>query len=571
MYTSNPFPQPSLQTDTKRGHYVKRWAGLKNERDQWMPTYEQCADYVLPYIGLRYENETSTNAARRPKRSRRMPVIINNKHVIAARTLINGLAGGLTSPSRPWIKLGVPKGSGNVDDEGKRWLWGASQSVMWLAQVTNYYGATKLQYRDLVVYGPSLKIIDRHPEKLANCVHAPMGSYCLMLGEDDKVNGFMREKMWRVGQMVERFGLERVSKQVKRDYDSGDYEKEHQVMHVCEPNRLYRKGKLGAAGFKIASVFYETRCGEEEQQLLSVKGYDTQPFSAPRWDYLSGDTYGPGATMDTLGDIKALQTLEFRKAQAIDKQVTPPTQSPATLQGKRVSHMPGGNTIVAEVQGKITSLYDVRPDMQALHLEIREHEMRIEQGYYSDVLRTATDLTRQNVKAAEIDQRTVEQMMLFAPVLENLFTDMLDVDVKRLMYIGMEIGLIPPMPKSLRERQFTVEYTSILAQAQKAAAVGSIERTFSFAGSLLAAYPEAKDKLDVDAAIEEYADALGAPSTILVPERGVAELRQMRQQQAQQQAAMQQTAVGVDAAKQLSETQLTEPSALQYLIGGAGV
>jgi hypothetical protein len=127
-----------------------------------MPTWETLADFVIPFIGMRYEHETSISN-RAPRRTRKNPVIINNKATMAARILINGLAAGLTSPSRPWLKFDVPKGTGQPTSEGKRWLWGAAQSVMWLAGTSNYYSATKMQYRDIVVFGIGLKIIDQHP------------------------------------------------------------------------------------------------------------------------------------------------------------------------------------------------------------------------------------------------------------------------------------------------------------------------------------------------------------------------------------------------------------------------
>lgn len=567
-YTRNPFPRPKLVEEPHRAQYAKQWGYLKRERDQWMRTWEDVADFVLPYIGMRYEYETSYTD-RRPKRSRRVPVIINNKATMNARILINGLAGGLTSPSRPWLKLGVPSDTEEADSEGKRWFWGASRAIMWLAATSNYYTATKFQYRDLVVLGPGVKIIDEHPEYNINCVNAPVGSYVLALGEDGRPQTLQREILYRAGAMVERWGYERCSREVRTAYDRGDYHREFKVCHVIEPNRLYNGRGYGPTAKRFASVYYEFAAAENEQGLLGYNGYYDKPFSAARWDYLPGDTYGPSAALETLGDIKALQVLELRKAQAVDKQVTPPTQSPPSLTGKRIGHMPGSNTVVPELTAQIKALYEVRPDMLAISQEIQRHEHRIDEAFFVDIIRSATDLTRQNVKAEEIIERREEKMLAFSPVLENLYTEMLDPDVMRMLAVGIRIGLIPPPPPSIRHRQFKIEYISTLAQMQKAAQISSIERVFTFAGSLAGVFPEAKDKIDADAALEEYADAVGAPASIMVPENAVRELRQMRQQQAEQQQVAAQTAQGVEAAKNLSEAQLTDPSMLQYLISGS--
>jgi hypothetical protein len=535
----------------------------------YLPTYEELADFVLPFIGMKYEYETSVQD-RAPRRSRRRPVIINNKATMAARVLINGLAGGLTSPTRPWLKFGLPQGVEMPDFEAKKWLAGASKAVLWLFGTSNYYTGLKFQYRDLVVFGTGAKILDEHREHNINAVNAPLGTYCVALGEDGRPQALYRDIIFTVTQMVERFGYARCSQRVQRYYDEGNYYHEIVCCHVIEPNRVYRKGAYGPQGNKFASVYYEKDLdAADENNLLSYKSYRNQPFTAARWDYLPGDTYGTGTALETLGDIKALQVLEHRKAQAVDKQVTPPTQSPPSLSNQRINHLPGGNTVVGDVNGKITALYEVRPDLLALHQEIQQHERRIDEAFYVDILKSATELTRQNVKAEEIIERREEKMLILSPVLENLYVELLDLDVQRALSIGMSIGLIPPPPESIRNSKLKIEYISTLAQAQKAASIGAIERTFTFAGNLAGVYPEVKDTLDPDAAVEEYADAVGANPNILIPEAARVKIRQQRQMQAQQQEQMQQTAVGVEAAKNLSDAKLTDPSMLSFLVGGA--
>lgn len=561
------FPAPKMVNEPPRKLYTKHWGHLKRKRDQYMYTWEELADFVLPFIGMRYEHETSYQD-RRPRRGKRQPVIINNKATMAARVLINGLAGGLTSPARPWIKLGLPQGTGQPNFEARKWLDGASKAILWLCSTSNYYTGLKLQYRDLAVFGIGAKILDEHPVHNVNAVNSPVGSYCIALGEDGRPQALYRDTIFTVGQMVERFGYRRCSRQVQKHYDEGNYFHEVKVCHVIEPNRMYQGNRYGPRGMKFASVYYETTCGDDEQQLLSYRGYIQQPFTAPRWDFLPGDTYGSSAALETLGDIKALQVLEHRKAQAVDKQVSPPTQSPPSLANQRINHLPGGNTVVPEVNSQIRALYEIRPDMLALHQEIQRHEGRIDEAFYVDILKSATDLTRQNVKAEEIVERREEKMLMLSPVLESLYTELLDLDVQRLLAIGLRIGLIPQPPSSLREQQLRIEYTSTLAQAQKAVSIGSIERLFTFGGGLLGVYPEAKDVLDPDAAIEEYAEAVGSPPGVLVPEQARMQLRQQRQLQAEQQEQRQQTAEGVAAAKNLSEAKMSDPNLLSFLIGG---
>ena len=110
-----------------------------------------------------------------------------------------------------------------------------------------------------------------------------------------------------------------------------------------------------------------------------------------------------------------------------------------------------------------------------------------------------------------------------------------------------------------------VEYISILAQAQKALGVSSIERALAFTGNLAQSFPQAADKLNIDQTINEYFSAIGVPPTMLNSDEQVAQIRDQRaqaQQQAQQQAQMQQV---VEGAKLLSETDTGGDNALTTL------
>jgi hypothetical protein len=75
-----------------------------------------------------------------------------------------------------------------------------------------------------------------------------------------------------------------------------------------------------------------------------------------------------------------------------------------------------------------------------------------------------------------------------------------------------EHRLFSEPPEELHGYPLDVELISILAQAQKAADLGSVERLWAFAGNIAAARPEVLDKLNADESIDVYADKLGAPA-----------------------------------------------------------
>jgi hypothetical protein len=321
----------------------------------------------------------------------------------------------------------------------------------------------------------------------------------------------------------------------------------------------------------FASITYEADVDATWNTLLKVSGYYEWPLPGPRWDKLNGDIYGYGPCLETLGDVKALQALEANKARAIDKQVTPPTQGPAGLVTKRLNHMPAAHTSVPGMgeNAAIRTLYEVRPDMISLTNEIARHEQRISRALFSDLLNRVSNIDEHNVKAAQIQGIEQERMMTFSPVLERLYDELLDIDIQRVFAIAFRRGYIPPPPPEMSDMNLQVQYTGPYAQLQKAIGVGAIERTVAIAGQLSATYPQVADKVNPDKVMDEYAEALGPPPGIMF---GDAEVEQIRRSREQQQAAAKTTeevAMGLEAAKTASETKLTDPSMLSYLIGGS--
>jgi hypothetical protein len=116
-----------------------------------------------------------------------------------------------------------------------------------------------------------------------------------------------------------------------------------------------------------------------------------------------------------------------------------------------------------------------------------------------------------------------------------------------------------------------IEYISVLAQAQRMVGITAIEQSVGFIGNIAALFPEAKDKLNVDEAIDQYTDMLGTPPKIIRSDDMAGKIRAER---AQQQAAMiqaQNAAAAVQGAKVLSETDTGGNNALTALLGGGGV
>ncbi|MCV5648381.1 portal protein, partial [Escherichia coli] len=83
--------------------------------------------------------------------------------------------------------------------------------------------------------------------------------------------------------------------------------------------------------------------------------------------------------------------------------------------------------------------------------------------------------------------------------------------------------------------------------------LSSLASTVNFIGQLAQAKPEALDKLNVDQAIDAFADMSGVSPTVIVPQEQVEQARQQRAQQQQQQQMMAMGMAAARGAKSLSE------------------
>ena len=205
--------------------------------------------------------------------------------------------------------------------------------------------------------------------------------------------------------------------------------------------------------------------------------------------------------------------------------------------------------------------FQVDPPIVEMRTEIRELEADIDETMYANLFMMIANLDRRQITAREIDERHEEKLVELGPVLERQHREKLGPLLARAYDVVVDKELVEPLPAEYDGLELGVDYTSMLAQALKAMATGGIERTAAFVGNLAGANSEVLDKLDMDAAVDEYAEAVGAPASVIRPESAVTALREKRaaaQQQAEAAAMAGQTAqiakTGAEAAQTLAAT-----------------
>ena len=200
--------------------------------------------------------------------------------------------------------------------------------------------------------------------------------------------------------------------------------------------------------------------------------------------------------------------------------------------------------------------------------QMQEIRGRINESWFVDMFLMISQ--EDDVRTAtEVAIRNEEKLLVLGPVLTRVQTEILDPAIDRVFNIMSRNGMLPPPPEELEGKDLRVEYISMLAQAQQSVGASSVERLVNTVTAMGAnGFPNAFDKLDEDAVIDEYGGILGVSSRLIRSDEDVAAIREdrARRAQAQEQAAMAEQMA--KAAKTASEVDVSEDSAFDRLTNG---
>ena len=560
-------------------------AQLRNERTSFRNYWRELSDYILPRRGRFFVSDVNDGQNKRS-------MIIDATASMAARTLSSGMMTGVTSPARQWFKLTTSEEDLNEQPDVKAYLKDVGDKIRMTFLKSNLYNVLPTLYADLGTFGTGCIFMEEDFESTVNFISFPIGSFMIANDKRGKVSVFFREFQMTVRQIVDKFGRtnpndptfidwSNISDAVKNQYMKHQHETQVDICHFILPNEQYSPNKMESKFKRYQSLYYEKGISSTNNsssyamsypdKFLSEKGYDFFPVMAVRWEVAGEDTYGtncPG--MVSLGDVKQLQLAEKRIAAALDQKVKPSMVGPTSLKNAKASILPGDITYLDEREGTrgFRRLFEIDFDIRELEGKQEQVRIRISKAFYEDLFLMLANTNRRQITAREVEERHEEKLLALGPVLERINQDLLDPLIENTFAIMDKQGILPEPPDSLAGREYTIEYVSVMAQAQKLAGIGNIERMAGFVAQVASLDPSVINKFDIEEAIEIYGDLVGVDPNLI---KSKEEVEAIKAEQAAQQAQMQQMAAAsemVNAGKALSETKMDEDTALAQLIGG---
>lgn len=510
--------------------YIARLESLEGDRRNWDYHWQDIAEVVFP---RRADFVTSV-----VRGERKNTKVVDSTAIIANELLAAGLHGMLTNPASKWFKLQLTEQDLMKDQQVLLWLEEVERRIYMALNSPSASFASHMHelYLDMTAFGTGVMFIGEDPDTGDLLFSTKHLKECF-LAEDAKgfIDTVYRKFEYSARQIVQRWGIENVGKDVSEAFNKGNLDKMFEIIHCVQPRRDRNPNSLDRSQMPVASVYIL----KDGKHVLSEGGVEEMPYVAPRWAKVSGETYGRGPGVSSLPDIKMLQEMAKTVIKAAQKIVDPPLLVPDDGALNPVRTVPGGLNFRRAGSDPITPLQtggNIPIGMEMMQ-DTRE---RIRSAFYIDQLQMQQG---PQMTATEVLQRQEEKLRLMGPVLGRLQTELLGPLVERVFNLLNRRGKFPPAPPVLDGADYNIEYVSPLARAQRQQDANGLLRVFEIGSPIIQMQPESAQVINGEDTIRWLGDMFGVPNTLF---KSPEDMEQMRQQQAE----MQQMQQGLEAANQ---------------------
>lgn len=548
------------ETDGKLTKLKNRYDALKGSSERsnceshWQEIAELCSPRKLDFRGMRTLGE------------KRMSKIYDPTGITGVEMLAAGLHGMATNPASKWFSLSMVVDKFRADDgevydlhdvpEVQRYLSDV-ENEMWqriYSPGTNFTTALHECYLDLAAFGTAILFVGQQQNGglLFEC--RPLAECVISENVDGKIDTVFRKTTFTVRQLMQMEQLEgwKVSDEVREKFKEDKLDERIDVIHAVHPRDNRNPGSKDSQNMEWASCYFE----HETCQLLEESGFAEFPYQVARWAKYGGEVYGRGPGMVALPDVKMLQAMTLTKIKLMHKAADPPLWLRDDGVIGQTRTVPGGinywrgdpNAGVMLQPVNLQGIQFIAQDIVAL----REQILRT---FYTDLMRMNE---RPNMTATEVIQRTNEMLRMFGPLIGRLESEMLGPLVERVFGILNREGLLPEPPAIISEQEFSVEFVSPVATAQKQTQAEGIMQVMNMIGAFgpdVAAEIAGKN-LDVDKLFRWLWDLFNNDPDLLRDDEEMEMLAQM--EQAQQgmnmgQQGLDMGATGAGALKQIAD------------------
>ncbi len=518
---------------------VKRFEQLTSTRQNYNDLWQKIAKYVIPrkaYItrertpGEKYDFDVFDSTA------------IQANLVLAA-----GLHSYLTNPASLWFLLKTRDRNLMGDSAVSEWLETAQDKVYDTLNGSNFAQQVHETYLDLGCFGTSALYEEADDKDTVRFSSWPVADIFIAEDDNGRVDTVYRRFKYTARQAYRRWG-DKAGKAVmkaiekKKDFDKLDF------VHCIMPRYERNVGSKESKDMPWASYYVEL----SKKEIISESGYSEFPYFVPRFNKHNDDVYGSSPAMVSLPDILQLNKMDETIVRAAQIVIDPPISVPHDGFMLPIKWSPRGvNFKVSSNQhDKIEPLITGANIPVGLEMEDGRRNI-IKKNFFVDLFLLLADQPK--MTATEVMQRVEEKMLILAPTLGRLMSELLDPIISRTLNILIRKEMLPVAPEAIQGVQYSIEYVSPLARAQRFEEMKSINAAMAIIGETANVMPQVLDKIDGDELVDEIADLYNLPTKLVIPTKEAEKIREARAQQEQMAMELEMAKTGASAAKDATQ------------------
>lgn len=494
-----------------------RYSALESDRKTFISHWQEIARYIFP---RRDDFDTE-----RTPGDKRQQYIVDSTGTQALELLAAGLHGQATNPAALWFAL--KRTMQSLDDSSRiKEYMAAVEKVMFAemhapgAAITTHLHEL---YLDYAAFGTGVMFIGQSKNNRLLFQTRFLGECVIDENAEGVVDTVFRCFKVTVRNAIQMFGQEKVSEDTRKKFVDGKLNDKVTIIHAVYPREDADPVKTDKENMPFASVYLE----KHKKHLLKEGGFEEFPYAVPRWYKVAGEVYGRSPGMTALPDVKMLQEMMKTTIKGAQKIVDPPLMVPDEGMIGPVRTVPGG---LNYLRGD-SNTYGIRPLQTGGNVPLaldmlQDLRNRIMQTFFVDQLQMTGDA---DMTATEVIQRTEERMRLLGPILGRMEAELLGPVITRVFGLLFRMGKLPEQPEELDGEEFTVEYVSPIALAQRGQKVQRVVAALQVAGQLAASADSGSPtfaRVDSDKVLPWVFDQMNADPALLLDDQEMAAKQQ---------------------------------------------
>lgn len=499
---------------------VKNYSNLVGSRQTFDTMYQHLHNYF--YV-------ESENIIDQRDKGSQLHALLDCTSVDCADVMAAGLANYLTPDSSKWLYLEHSNRELRDNDEVKRWMSDVTEEVLWTLARSNFYNQMPIFYKASGVYGTAGLMTEKDTKDGVRFYNIPIKKLYLTEDARERPSEFYLKFEYTAEQALSRFG-DKCSLEIKEAYSAGRNEdKKFEFICYFGNRYIYDTNKMDKLNMPIRMVWVDAKT----KQVLKEDGFRSMPCVAHRFYKRSQVVYGYSPAMKALPYARMLNTVADTMLRSAMKQSDPAIALPDDAFLGTPNFNP--RAINYYQRGKLNPKEEIfpignfgNPHFSTETIEFYSRQLR-DQMFYTTFL-AFSEMTKQ-MTVPEVMERVSEKMTTLGPAVGRFMNDVLQPLIEKVVLILWEDNRLPKMPDvMMNDPSYEVKFVGRLVQSQRQSEVNNIVNALSIAGQVAQFNPEAIDKINTDAAVDEIFDISGVSTRILHTDEEVRKIRESRAQ-----------------------------------------